>query len=144
MKYISILISLTFLTVMKVNASNIREVPIYDIEDQDGADEAAKIINQNFQELYSTKVDVSVSALSEPTYFVSELLDPEMSDYNCMAIMENADDLWRNKTAKSGISGSRNYSVADLTDKDLLEENIEAINQIFYELDTQLSETGGF
>ena len=64
---------------------------------QEKADEAAKLINQNFNNLWNDKINISTPTLEAPSYFIGNLLDPEQADYNCFVLMENADDLWRNK-----------------------------------------------
>ena len=131
MKHILLAMSLTFLMIQKVNASNIRPLEEDAFSTQEKADEAATIINSNFSELFNTKVAVSDSPVGAPNYFVSDLLNPEQGDYNIMAIRENADDLWRGKVEASGGQGTRSYDLVDLLDP----ESIGIINNIFWELD---------
>ena len=100
---ILIALSLTFLMFQKVNASSIRPIPDDSFSTQEKADEAAKIINENFQEIWNSKLDASTPAAGSASYYVAALLDPEQADYNSFVIMENADDLCRNKVARGGV-----------------------------------------
>ena len=106
------------------------------LSSQEKADETAKIINSNFQELWNNKINISTNGLTSANYFVSDLLDSESSDYNAFVIMENSDDLWRSKQTKnSGEPGARSYQITDLLNPENQEQNINLINLIFYELD---------
>lgn len=120
-------------------ASNIRPIPDDIFSTQEKADEATQIIMNNFYELWATKLSVSSPTADGPRYYLSDILNPDEADYNALAIMGNADDLWENKEDFGGISapGGRSSSIKDLLDPNSLEQNIGAINQIFYDLDSQ-------
>lgn len=123
-------------------ASNIRPIPDDSFSTQEKSDEAAKIINEDFQELWNSKIDSSTPAAGSASYYVSSLNDPEQSDYNAFVIMENADDLWRSKVDRGGVvnNSGRAYNLVDILDPDNSESSIAIINQIFYDLDSQKEE----
>lgn len=140
MKLISA-ISIVFMCSM-LHSSSIFPLPDDSFTSQEKADEAAKIINQNFQNLWNDKVDVGTNSLGSPSYFVGDLLDPDQADYNAWVIQENADDLWRNKAEASGGTNTngRVYDIVNLEDPDNVEENLAAIDQIFFDLDSSKAE----
>ena len=133
-------LSLTFLTFQEVNASTIHPLEDGAFADEERADETAKVINQNFQELFNTKVSTGNKAQTEPKYFVTDLLNPDLADENAFYIMENADDLWRSKLTIDDIDGERSFFLTDLLDPETIEEKIAIINQIFFDLDSGLEE----
>lgn len=139
MKKLYFLIFSFFSSCAPATASNVRSIPDDSFSTQEKADEAAKIINENFQELWNSKIDSSTPAAGSASYYVSSLLDPEQANYNAFVIMENADDLWRAKVDRGGVVNvdGRAFNLADLLDPENIEANIASINQIFYDLDSQ-------
>jgi hypothetical protein len=132
----SVLIFCLMMTLAGVSdAANIRMLQDDAFSTQEKADESAKIINQNFSELFAVKVSLEDNLLTEPRYYVTDLFDPEEADYNAFVIMENADDLWRGKQENGGSIGTRSFQISELEDQSRTEENIAAINQIFFDLD---------
>ena len=104
---------------------------------EDKAAEAEAIINQNFSDLFNNKANISEDSLGEPRFSISDVLNPELSELNAFFIMENADDLWRDKEESGGGSpGTRSYFLNDLGDP----EAINIINRIFEELDAAKAE----
>lgn len=139
MKRLGITLSLLFCAVQA--HAIIYPLPSDAFADEEKAAEAAKILNQDFQELWNAKKDLNTSSLGQAQYFVSDLLDAENADYNAFVIMENSDDLYRNKTQNLGSIGQRSYNISDLLDPANFENNVLIINQILYDLDSDLKET---
>lgn len=99
---------------------------------EEKAAEAEATINQNFSDLFNAKAGTSEKDLVEPRFTVSDILNPELFETNAIFIMENADDLWREKKEISvEEQGSRSYFLSSMDDEDA----IEIINQILIEID---------
>lgn len=120
------------------HASNLRILEDDAFSTPEKADEAAAVINQNFIEIFNSKLDNPGSDMGEISDYVSDLLDPDQADYNVMVIRGNADDLWSAKAERgSRENGTRSFELVDLLDPAEIENNIGKINQIFWELDDQ-------
>jgi len=139
MKKITILI---ILLAAPLYSADIRPIPEDAFIDQEAAKEAAVVINQNFQELINSKVNGSSPSITTPKYIVIDLLDPENEESNAFFIMENADDIWREKVDLGGVNSTdgRTVQLDDLLDPSNAEENVARINQLFYELDYSKAE----
>lgn len=141
MKYLYLFIIILF-SCAPAMASQLYPIPEDAFSSPDNAAEAGKLILLNFQELWSSKVDVSSPSANQIQYYLSDLTDPDEADYNAFAIMADADDLWTNKQENSSDAnlGTRSIPVVDLLDPARIEDNIAAINLIFYELDAAKDE----
>ena len=128
-------ISLLFMASM-LQGANLRPLEEDAFSTPEKADEAAAIINQNFIELFNSKVDREDSKMGEISFFVSDLLNPEQADYNTFYITQNADELWAAKAEHGGGDpGTRSYDLVDLLDPAEIENNIARINLVFFEID---------
>ena len=117
-------------------ATNVRPLENDAFSTQEKADEAAAIINQNFIELFNTKVSTGGFQMGEISFFVSDMLSQEQADFNVFYITNNADELWADKAERDGgPAGTRSYDLVDLLDPAEIENNIARINLIFFEID---------
>lgn len=112
---------------------------LYQIEDifnPDKQEDNESAINENFDSIWASKLDVSTPTASGKQYVVYDILNPAEADRNAHALNANFDDLWREKVGKGGVQGFKRFSItADmLTDQSKAEELEAALMQNFYDL----------